>query len=447
MRTQLFLIVVTLLAVLGCGTDAPPRNIILVVIDTMRADNVGCYAPGANPTPAIDSLAAKGIRFQNCISQAPWTLPSVVTILTGFYPSTHGADGIDGAFSADIRSLAAALRERGYNTGAVVSHTLVGSERGFDRGFDFFDDLNALGHAHVSSGPLTEKGMEWISTAKEPFFLFLHYFDPHFNYIEHAGLTTHEPYRGALQSGMNIWAIRDSIGRYGPDDFQYLRELYAGEVRYVDSQLGRLLDLLEADGTLARTAVVVTGDHGEEFMEHGWLGHTRNLYDNLLQVPLILFLPWLLEPEVRNEPAMLIDIYPTLLSVAGEKELPGPGRNLLSDDREPRSIISEVNYDPTGVSGGEKITQHRMKKRARMRSIRLGKWKAIEDRIENSWELYDIDRDPGETRNLAAENPAALQQLQEALACWADTLEFGEKTRVELSPDDKNELRSLGYIR
>ena len=82
-----------------------------------------------------------------------------------------------------------------------------------------------------------------------------------------------------------------------------------------------------------------------------------------------------------------------------------------------------------------------------MRSIRLGKWKAIEDRIENSWELYDIDRDPGETRNLAAENPAALQQLQEALACWADTLEFGEKTRVELSPDDKNELRSLGYIR
>ena len=162
---------------LACAPDSRPPSVLLIVVDTLRADALGCYGAAGEPTPAIDRLADQGTRFLTARTQSSWTLPSAATILTGLYPTEHGATGLGNAVSPDVSLLAERFRRRGHATGAVVTHDLVGRPHGFERGFDFFDDeLAARHHQEHTSEEVADRAVAWLESTRTPFFLLLHFF-------------------------------------------------------------------------------------------------------------------------------------------------------------------------------------------------------------------------------------------------------------------------------
>ncbi len=436
----------------GCAPHRARPNVVIIVVDTLRADGLGCYGAVGDPTPAIDRLAAKGIRFERCVSQAPWTLPSVATLLSGRYPTSHGADNFTSVLPKKLRLMAQDFRAAGYATGAVVSHRFVSIQKGFDRGFDSFDQSNTLGHDAVTSPGVTKKALQWLGKIekerKTPFFLFLHYFDPHYSYMSHEGNPPGPPYDGPLKAGMDIWELRKKLESASTEDLDFVKNLYAGEIRFTDGEIGKVFDYLEERQIARNTVIVFTADHGEEFMEHGWLGHTKNLYDNLVLVPLIIRYPGGDEGSVRRDPAMLVDLFATIENLAGLEAHPTEGRDLFGDDRSDRPCVSEVEFDPSGAKYlGRKFLRREMEKRSDMRSIYRAGWKAIENRITGEWELFDITNDPGEIENVAGRETDRLEDLRGDLAKWERSIVKGTGEAEPLDSAQIEELRALGYIR
>lgn len=446
----MYRVLIFLLLTAGCaGEVAPGRlNVILIVVDTLRADYLGCYRPTAGLSPSIDSLASSGVRFETCISQAPWTLPAVSTILTGLYPSSHGAINLNNALATSVPTLAEKLRAADYATGAVVSHRLVNAKRGIARGFDFFEDKSSRSRDFVSSELLTDAATAWLDDCRDPFFLFLHYFDPHYNYMAHEAHTITSPYNGPLEPDMDIWELREIRQDLTDDDLRFLQELYEGEIRHLDRQIGRLLAYLDEKGLSENTVLIFTADHGEEFMEHGWLGHTRNLYGTVLRVPLIIRKPGLQKGEVREDPAMLVDLYKTTLRLLGLEPGVSDGRDLFEEKRLEVPCFSEVDFNPGEIGRATgKTLEREMNKLARMRSVQVLEWKAIEDQLSGTWELFNLKNDPLEKRNLAALETEELARLKSMLSQWVLAPRHEPGKMDELSADQIDELRSLGYVR
>ncbi len=451
MESRLRRLIIPFLLLLGCagGVNDGPLNVVLIVVDTLRADALGCYGATADPSPHIDSLAARGVRFDRCTSQAPWTLPSIASILTGLYPSTHGAGSFSSVLPEDLNTLTRDFRRAGYATGAVVSHRFVNRKKGFARGFQFFDESNSRNHDYVSSKGVTNIALRWLRKQVEPdpFFLFLHYFDPHYNYMEHENFTEITPYEGPLSPGDDIWEIRERLESGSAEDIRYLRELYAGEIRQMDSEIGRVLDYLDESGLSENTVVVFTSDHGEEFMEHGWLGHTRNLYGNLLSVPLIIRAPNLPGRTVRDDPAMLVDLRTTIEKLAGLEPSENHGTDLFGKREPGRVSIAEVDFDPeSNMKARPTIIEREKVKHAEMRAVQQGEWKAIEDRLTGEWELFHVGDDPGEVRDIASGAPDTLKLLQSILAEWDQSIQHGTAETEMLDSSQIEELRSLGYV-
>ncbi|NNE42937.1 MAG: sulfatase, partial [Gemmatimonadetes bacterium] len=307
-------LVIAAFAVDRARSGAEANAVILLVVDTLRADHLGCYGDPEVRTPGIDRLARNAAQFR-CSATAPWTLPAAGSIMTGRLPSGHGADFPRRRLSGDVPLVAEDFQGAGYRTAAFISHTMVGAEFGFARGFDVFDESNALGHEHVSSDAVTGLATDWLGgsgTADDDFFLFLHYFDPHYNYVAHENWTAPGEYGGRIESGMDIWKLRRLIPYLGDGDVDYLRRLYRGEIHLLDGSLRALFRDLERRGLADRATVILTADHGEEFLEHGWLGHTRNLREVLLDIPMIVRSPGRVAPGLRPERATQLDVRPTL---------------------------------------------------------------------------------------------------------------------------------------
>lgn len=445
------LIPLLLLVGCACGVHDGRLNVILIVVDTLRADALGCYGAAADPTPQIDRLALRGVRFDRCISQAPWTLPSITTIMTGRYPSSHGAGSFVSVLPEDLRTMTKDFRGAGYVTSGVVSHRFLTKKKGFARGFQFFDESNNRNHDYISSRGVSNVALRWLKKRSEskPFFLFLHYFDPHYNYKEHEEFTTITPYDGPLHAGMDIWEIRESLqnGPVNENDIRYLRELYDGEVRYLDSEIGRVLNYLDENDLFKKSVVVFTSDHGEEFMEHGWLGHTRNLHDNLLRVPLIICAPKLPGRTARDDPAMLIDLYSTMEKLAGLDPPANFGIDLFGEQVSGRACIAEVDFNPeTTMKARPAIIEREKVKHTEMRAVERGEWKAIEDRLTGEWELFHVGEDRDEMKDRASSHPDTLQSLQLVLDEWEKSIEQGATETEVLDSSQIEELRSLGYV-
>ncbi|GJM45351.1 MAG: hypothetical protein DHS20C21_21930 [Gemmatimonadota bacterium] len=258
-------------------------------------------------------------------------------------------------------------------------------------------------------------------------------------------------YEGPLRPGMDIGEIRRLAPRLGPADVRFLRELYDGEVRFLDRAVGRLLDELERRGLADDTVVVLTGDHGEEFFEHGWIGHTRSLHREVVSVPLILAGPGV-PAESRPDGAWLLDVAPTLLSLVGLEPGDGPGRDLLGPDRTVRTDFAEVSYDPWTPENLELAAEAGRtpspEDRVLARSVRKGRWKGIRNVATETWQLFDLARDPGEKNDVAARNPDALRALAEAMDEWRSALVAPESTSAAAPSDAQLErLRALGYLK
>ena len=348
-----------LLVPAGCGGGRPegPRNLLLISVDTLRADHLSCYGYERRTTPRIDTLAATGIRFAQAWANSPWTLPSHATLLSGTHPFWHMVVDDHATIGASVPLLAPILKSRGYSTAAV--------DRGFDRFEDFGLSRGARPLNSVRASEVTEKALEAIRTNQDrPFFLFAHYFDPHNPYDPPEGWNTRFDADPSVVPYLGESAYRGALPP--PAVLSHIQAQYDEEILYTDAMIGRLLEGMEAMDRLRDTLIVLTSDHGEEFFEHGSWGHGHTLYPEVLHVPLIVSGPGIGRGKVADGSVRHIDLAPTILdllslpaenafqgrSFAGVlRGLPAAGTAVPRHAEEERLLLAETSRHDVNLVG------------------------------------------------------------------------------------------------
>ncbi len=393
-------------------------NVLLITVDTLRADAVGAYGNAKAHTPWIDRLAQGGVRFSQAHAQTVVTLPSHANILSGRYPFAHGVRENAGfRFPPDVDTLATRLKARGYATGGFVSAFPLDVRFGLARGFDVYDDRYGKGAEQGAFHVAERRGVDtvaaalaWINDTKHdsPWFAWVHLYEPHFPY------KPPEPFAS-----------------------QFRDAPYLGEVAAADAALAPLIGPMAAD---TRTLVVLTGDHGESLGEHGEMSHGLFAYEATLRVPLIVFAPRLLEPRVVDEPVRHVDIVPTVLDMLGALETPPPDRH---DSLDGRSLLTMAATGETSPAPSyfESLSASLNRGWAPLFGISRGSLKYIDLPIP---ELYDLASDPAEAHNLAVSRPADVRELQSLLA----PLRAADRgpVRAAESAETRERLKSLGYV-
>jgi len=410
------------------------RGIVLVSIDTLRRDHVGAYGYARPTTPRIDALAGQGLVLDDAVSASSWTLPAHLSLLTGSDPGAHGGVDMEHGFNRRLPALPELLRARGYATQAVTSHLYVSGVYGLDQGFDHLDF-----HQDRKANDVADRAIDVLDRfGDRPFFVFLHFYDPHWHYDPPPETLAlfESSYTGTLSGNWQDFSKRTRAS-LTPADLAHLLALYDGEIRFTDDQVGRILDHLRERGMERNTLVLVTSDHGEEFLEHGSWEHQKTLYEEVVRVPLLLRGPGV---PVRREGAQasLVDVAPTILDWAG---LPIPpsvqGRSLLRPANE-RDAFGEPDHTADGtrklfLRGGQ------------------GPWKAIFSLHRDSGALareewYDLARDAGEASSGTPPAAHAEALRQRALARWRADRAGAAGPKVELTPEQRERLRALGYV-
>ena len=399
--------------------QSAPVNVLLVSIDTLRADRLGSYGYARAATPVLDRLAAEGVRFAEATTTAPLTLPAHTSLLTGTFPMAHGVRDNGGFYVSDEQvTLAEALRARGYRTGGFVGAFVLdrrwGIAQGFDTWFDDFDlsstDLPGMDAIQRRGSDVVDRALSWLAERQEPFFAFVHLYDPHTPY------EAPEPYRSRFP--------RDLPGGYD------------AEVAYTDAQVGRLLDALAQDNRLDRTVVVVVADHGEALGDHGEATHGFFIYQPSLHVPLIVRAPGV-DPGVVAQPVRLVDVMPTVLELVGiapPSEVQGTSLvPAMSGEVLDLLTYSETWYPRHHYNWSE------------LRAVRSGRYKFV---LAPRPELYDLQSDPAEKNNLIQVRAATAGTLARSLSelVAGTTRAAAAATPQRVNPEAEERLRALGYV-
>jgi arylsulfatase A-like enzyme len=455
-------VICVLAGVVACTAETPRPNVLLVSIDTLRADHLGSYGYGRETSPHLDELAREGVRFARAFTTASWTLPAHMSIMTSRYPNQHGVQSRNQRLDAAIPTIAQLFRDSGYETGGIVSWFFVGKRYGFDRGFISFEEL--LPQRHDLAGArrgeqVVDAALAWLAARdqRRPFFLFVHLFDPHLHY------DPPEPY-GKLFGGDSlapdagryeklrpyIKGLQREPRRIPAAKLEQVVALYDGEIRYADDQLGRLLDAVGTQGIDDRTVVMVTSDHGEELDDHGSMeGHQWTLYDEVLHVPLVLRVPAGPRGRTVNDLVEIVDIAPTLLGLAGIEPPPGfRGRSLQpwlvepQPEAKPRLVFSQIErFNSRSAVRGDRYKLIHTRARGKRAS-------GAPD--EAGYELYDLRSDPGEHENLYAQRPEVAAGLRAALERWQRDAPAGDPPSGAPAPafsaEERAQLERLGYL-
>ncbi|MEN6561893.1 MAG: sulfatase-like hydrolase/transferase [Acidobacteriota bacterium] len=408
-------------SVFGRLTKGRDFNVVLVTLDTVRADALGCYGRGDVETPALDGFAARGVRFDRCYAQTPLTLSSHATLLTGTQPLFHRVRD-NGAFVVPQKmvTLAELFRDKGYATGAFIGAYVLDSQWGLDQGFDlYYDKFDLKKYRRVSletvrrpADEVMDTALPWLESRKDkPFFAWIHLYDAHAPYLPPP-----------------------------PYDARYAGRPYLGAIAFIDAQIGRLRQFLETSGLLDRTLIVVAGDHGEMLGEHGETTHGFFLYQAALRVPLIIATPF---PQFRGvvaaEPAGLVDVLPTVCRMTG---LPVPdevqGRSLVPafsgrPGRKPPLVYSETFYPRFHFGWSE------------LESVQDGRWKLI---LAPRPELYDLAADPREENDLAGREPGVFRDLKARAAAFMARAGRNayQMDAAKVDAATRERLAALGYV-
>jgi len=432
---------------------APGYNVVLISIDSLRADHLSAYGYRRDTSPTMAALARDGILFRNNSTTTAWTLPGHMSILTGRSLLGHGVVTDAQKLGEDIPTLAESLQGDGYTTHAIVSAPYVEARYGFDRGFDSYDDQTIRFATHGASykevtAPLLQRtAAAWLdANANRRFFLFLHYWDVHYDYAPGPPYDTmFDPHYEGSINGENFY-FNPAVHAQMPErDLEHVVALYDGEIRLVDDHIAMLRTKLQELGVADRTLIVVTADHGDEFFEHGRKGHHRSLYDEILRVPLIVYVPGA-KPQ-RSEITMetsTIDIMPTVLGLVGAEVPPGvegtdlTGVAFLGRPEWNRTTVAELyrteslNVQVSLRRTGEKLIHH------------------FNDRLV---EAYDIATDPGEHSRLSIRRSPAVEMMAD-LSTWLngrwtayrERIRAGLDREVTMDAETQDRLRALGYI-
>jgi arylsulfatase A-like enzyme len=456
-------------------TDLPvpnARNLVLISIDTLRADHLGLYGYGMSTSPNIDRFFADGVVFGRAYSQTPWTLPSHVSMLTGLYPSTHGVRiyptvtrGFVDQIPKDVVLISEILSAEGFTTAGFTGGAYLTKEYAFDRGFSKFQEADSMRMVEV-----LDSALPWLSAhAAEPFFLFLHSFDVHrFNPPHVYEDLGDGAYRGSLwrireenPEAIENLAVGDGFYSLGEEDLGFLVALYDSEIRDVDRQLERLFSELERLELLENTAVVFTSDHGESFFEHRTTGHAFTLYGPALHVPLLVRTPGA-NHRVVLDPVQSVDLAPTILDIL---EVPARSRPLMQGT----SLVSAIAGSTLGnrpiVCEADVLDTQAALYSGRYKYINYGVLShSLFDRVfilltlkgllspyAQNEELFDLRDDPGETANLASSDPKRTEELRSVLfqrvrafRQMADA-RGSRKLAPSMSRELEEKLKALGY--
>jgi arylsulfatase A-like enzyme len=445
--TAVLVLAVSALGSCSRSPEAPHPSIVLIVVDTLRADHLGGYGAGPRATPALSALAGRGALFRTTLAASSWTGPSVCAIVTGRYPDDVGVHGLRDRLPASAVTLAQRLKAVGYRTGAVVSNPLAGPAYGYDRGYDSFHleryrvkSEDGRARPAFTADQVTDRALEWLRRPAKsgPFFLYAHYTDPH------------EPYLPPPPWKPRSFAGDDRIDRdflldvafngapILPSQLEAIQARYQGEVAFTDHEVGRLIDALPA-GTL----VAFTGDHGEEIRDHGGFLHGFTLFHEVVRVPLLIAGPGVPAGRIVEDAVSQVDIVPTLLDLAGlggsaAADAPGfDGRRLTPLLRTPpvppapRPLFAMLEKGPRRwyvVQQGRFVLHYLAKRKKTV--------------------LFDLEADPGEKHNVAEEHPEVVASLLHAFRAR------GRHDATPAAPADpklrkqlEDELRGIGYVR
>ena len=430
-KARLAVLISTVIAAASCSPQPTPWNVLLVTIDTTRADRIGCYGQPDAHTPTLDSLAANGFLFERCYSTNPITTPSHSSIMTGTYPMLHGVRD-NGLFTLpdERTTLAEVFRAHGWATAAAVGSYPLTRRFGLDQGFDFFDDKIEMPYEDFRgdrivtrqklffderpAGDVNRAILPWLrANANDPFFVWVHYFDPH-----------------------------QPLQPPAPYDQLFANDLYQGEIAYTDESLGRLVETLEEAGVADRTLIVVMADHGEGKEDHDELTHSLLCFNSTIRVPLIMRVPGARGGTRVVDPVGSVDVAPTILDLVG---LPAPEetqgmslRPFFHAGESPPDLIVRPHY-------AETLSPQLSYGWSEVRAIINGRYKYIHT---SKPELFDLETDPAELKNLAADQPelaASLKHgLEEFVASKASSTAVAAAGEVD--QETLNRLAALGYI-
>ena len=439
----------------ACGPREAERwNVLLVVVDTLRADRMSLYGYPRPTTPHLEAFAREAVVFTNARSQAACTFPSVNSLLTSRIPASFLRPGASLGIPGTMRSLPEMLKEQGYATAAVSASPIVRNTPskvnragGFGRGFDVFDESCYREDARC----INEKGLSLLQSSQEssrPWFLYLHYMEPHAPYRPPAD----HPYRiapppvQARDQGVSSWARRGEAWpvtrrlyngnlkyQITPQNTGYLSALYDEEIAYFDEHFRKLIDALSERRLLEKTLIVLAADHGEELYEHGHWGHCRSIaFETVLKTPLVIRIPG--EQGLRRDALVEnLDIVPTVFDYLG----------LSTDDHgfEGASLRPVIENDG-------KVRRASFGMQGVSRTVTDGSSKLVYDLASGGTKLFDLQKDPGEKADLSAQRPEETQRLRAALLRWIESREgpvaSGESRRR--ADELEKKLRALGYL-
>lgn len=434
------------------------RNVILIGIDTLRADHVNFIDTSdyrRDLTPNLRALAKRGTVFTSAISQAPWTLPAFASIMTGKYPPEHGAISMEGTpLRSSQTTLAEILREAGFVTQAVVSHEFVNSRHGFAQGFTGFNEDNDRGEQAIGSDNVTEAGLQFLQKhQRDRFFLFLHYFDPHHEYQDHPDYPYGDEYTTRIQNGFILLNLQAKRHLLQPSDIEFMVALYDGEIAHTDKAIGRILRYLQQHQLDQSTAVIVVADHGEEFMEHGSLGHLGSLYEELVRVPLFMVLPGFEHSKsVVDTVVETRSIFSTILAYLGIEH---------SQGTHPQSLLGLMRSSPTErhTAAGEQKAYTSVwlpdasqfsGNRVMLSALRTNPWKLIIDHYMGTQLLFNLVEDPQERMDRSKQEPETFREMKVLLDGWIEKMaqEAQKMTprHKKRTPAMEERLKALGYL-
>jgi arylsulfatase A-like enzyme len=428
----------------------PPPNVLLLVVDCLRADRLSVNGYERATTPHVDALAAESVRFTRAISQASWTRPSLPTILTGLYPSEHGLHNFDESedevksvrLSEEVTTLAEALKGAGYRTALIGEQFQLSPRFGLNQGFDFYK------HRASDAANIHRNFFRWLdgetgddTAPGSRFFAYLHYLEIHWPYCPPPST------RGTFDAGgsdvrwCHDWRrLRSDIleGRIELDDGdrQALAARYDEELLALDARLGELFATLRERGLWDDTLIVLTSDHGEELYEHGSIGHGQSLYAELIDVPLVFKPPAPWPYEKGRAVDVLVElrsVTPTVLEAAGAPPAGGGAP----------SLVSWIAGRPPSAPPAAYVVAETPDQVV----VRSDTFKLIARRDGSAFELFDLAADPGETLDLTRERRRELQRLRAALESWREGLEpVAAAASEELDPETREGLEALGYL-
>jgi arylsulfatase A-like enzyme len=473
-RRAIALLVPILAAVLSaqllstCSRTEKPVNVLLISIDMLRPDHLGCYGYARNTSPNIDKLASEGVVFENHVSSSSWTLPAHAAMFTSLPDSLHGCTDTDKKLCDRAITLAQRFARAGYSTVGLFSGPYLHPAFGLGRGFAAYVDCcsnrdeldknppekwamdeNAMKKSHQDITNPTVFGMfeRWLAArGDKPFFTFIHMWDVHFDFIPPPPYDkAFDPdYKGTVD-GSNFFFNPAVNAKMDKRDLDHILALYDGEIAWTDMFIGKIRESLDKAGLLENTVIAVTSDHGTEFFEHGDKGHRKTLYDEVIRIPLIVRYPARLQPARVSEQSRIIDVGPTLLELA---RIAAP-TNVMGESLLPL-------LDKTPPPRHRRAVSELMSVGRNMRSLRTLQWKFIDDMGRDTFYYYDLKNDPREQKRLTDGESDACKKLQgmyleethnvETFVAQHKDVCVGTSEPSQPPKDVTEQLRGLGYV-